>query len=60
MADLVIPDPRQYVKMLNDFSASRVLTTLYQGVRMFNGPDGLQYRWRPNPSSSDILVSLVK
>jgi len=38
MADLVIPDARQY------------------GVRMFNGPDGLQYRWRPNPSSSDILL----
>lgn len=37
-----------------------MLTSLYQGVRMFNGPDGLQYRWRPSSSTSDILVSLMK
>lgn len=28
------------------------------GCRIFNGPDGATYRWRPSPNSSDILVSL--
>ncbi|EPQ59592.1 hypothetical protein GLOTRDRAFT_103590 [Gloeophyllum trabeum ATCC 11539] len=27
-----------------------------QGARVFNGPDGLQYRWRPNRSSRDIIL----
>jgi hypothetical protein len=26
-----------------------------QGARIFNGPDGLQYRWRPN--GTDVIVS---
>jgi len=24
------------------------------GSRVFNGPDGLQYRWRPSPNSHDV------
>ncbi|TFY69434.1 hypothetical protein EVG20_g3150 [Dentipellis fragilis] len=24
--------------------------------RIFNGPDGLQYRWRPDPATRDILL----
>jgi hypothetical protein len=27
-----------------------------QGVRMFNGPDGLTYRWRPH--GNDVYVSV--
>ncbi|KAF9008874.1 hypothetical protein BDQ17DRAFT_1349113 [Cyathus striatus] len=26
------------------------------GARVFNGPDGLQYRWRPSTTSPDILL----
>lgn len=26
------------------------------GCRIFNGPDGATYRWRPSPNSSDILL----
>lgn len=26
------------------------------GSRVFNGPDGLQYRWRPSPTNADILL----
>ncbi|KAF8665741.1 hypothetical protein AX16_000189 [Volvariella volvacea WC 439] len=26
------------------------------GVRVFNGPDGLQYRWKPHERSQDILL----
>ncbi|KAH7920268.1 hypothetical protein BV22DRAFT_813664 [Leucogyrophana mollusca] len=28
----------------------------YPGSRMFNGPDGLPYRWRPSSSSPDIVL----
>ncbi|KAF7355184.1 hypothetical protein MSAN_01434100 [Mycena sanguinolenta] len=27
------------------------------GSRVFNGPDGLQYRWRPSSNNTDIVVS---
>ena len=59
MADLVIPDARQYVRILFD-DRLRVVCQFFppQGVRMFNGPDGLQYRWRPSPSGSDTLVGI--
>ncbi|KXN93018.1 hypothetical protein AN958_09965, partial [Leucoagaricus sp. SymC.cos] len=26
------------------------------GSRVFDGPDGLQYRWRPSPTNADILL----
>ncbi|KAG6885346.1 hypothetical protein C0993_002822 [Termitomyces sp. T159_Od127] len=26
------------------------------GMRYFTGPDGAQYRWRPNPKNHDILL----
>lgn len=28
----------------------------YPGARMFNAPDGLSYRWRPNPGSPDVVL----
>ncbi|EGO01780.1 hypothetical protein SERLA73DRAFT_85661 [Serpula lacrymans var. lacrymans S7.3] len=28
----------------------------HQGARVFNGPDGLPYRWRPSGSSADIVL----
>ncbi|KAN0097729.1 hypothetical protein V8E55_002175 [Tylopilus felleus] len=28
----------------------------YPGARIFNAPDGLQYRWRPSSNSPDILL----
>lgn len=28
----------------------------FPGARVFYGPDGLQYRWRPSPPSLDILL----
>jgi len=27
-----------------------------QGARLFNGPDGVEYRWRPSTTSSDVLL----
>lgn len=29
-----------------------------QDSRVFNGPDGLQYRWRPSTSSADVVVGV--
>lgn len=34
-----------------------VSDTLPQGSRVFNGPDGVQYRWRPSSNNTDIVVS---
>jgi hypothetical protein len=35
----------------------RAVLTVPQGSRVFEGPDGLQYRWRPSLSTTDIVVS---
>ena len=56
MADLVRPDPRTAVSFLSPDRCHSVLTT-FQGVRLFNGPDGLIYRWRPH--GNDVLVGVT-
>ena len=55
MADLVRSDgfPVGHVSAL---IFRRAMLTPFQGARVFYGPDGLQYRWRPSPNGHDILV----
>ena len=69
MADLVRPDPRVHVSVRKPMSARvhpsdhhtywLALSGLRgQNGRIFNGPDGYQYRWRPaNNSHHDEVVS---
>ena len=63
MADLVRQDPRAYVRSKNLVSVPIFFfridrgRNLSQGWRIFNGPDGYQYRWGPSPSNNgDIVV----
>lgn len=60
MADLVRPDYGVTVRASRHDRALRLLTVIYphQSSRVFNGPDGYQYRWKPNSASSDIVVSV--
>lgn len=58
MSDLVRPDPRIYVSFFRmDHRRVEDLTSCSQGARVFNGPDGLQYRWRPSQNGADVVVS---
>lgn len=54
MADLVRLDGFPVGHICNVFR--RAMSIPFQGARVFYGPDGLQYRWRPSPPSLDILV----
>jgi len=56
MSDLVRPDPRVNVSGSESNSCTSSGSWYNQGSRVFNGPDGSQYRWRPNPTNADILV----
>lgn len=59
MADLVRPDPRAGVST-NDSHDASFNPLPFQNCRMFNGPDGYQYRWRPsNNSYNDVVVSVT-
>lgn len=56
MSDLVRQDALVYVSPLNDLHSSLSLMWVQQGGRIFTGPDGFQYRWRPSGSSQDVVV----
>ncbi|TFY69931.1 hypothetical protein EVJ58_g154 [Rhodofomes roseus] len=57
MADLVRPDPRVPVGMPNRQPFTMVPDRpVRQNCRMFNGPDGYQYRWRPSSNATNDVV----
>lgn len=57
MSDLVRADPQVFVSGFRSNGQRMSEYSRYeQGSRVFNGPDGLQYRWRPSPTNADILV----
>jgi len=56
MSDLVRPDPRVNVSGFESSSRTSSESWHGQGSRVFNGPDGSQYRWRPSSTNADILV----
>lgn len=59
MNDLVRQDALVYVSplALDNLHSSLDLTFTCQGGRIFTGPDGFQYRWRPSGSTQDVVVS---
>ena len=59
MADLVRPEPRVPVGVPHRQPGTIVPDRpAPQNCRMFNGPDGYQYRWRPsNNATNDVVVS---
>jgi hypothetical protein len=57
MSDLVRADPRVPVRSIFASRRPQFRSTILQGARIFNGPDGLQYRWRPSGNSADVFVS---
>jgi hypothetical protein len=57
MSDLVRQDALVFVSNLPLFKWDPSLTILSQGGRVFTGPDGFQYRWRPSGQTQDVVVS---
>ncbi|KAJ3991830.1 hypothetical protein F5050DRAFT_1812091 [Lentinula boryana] len=56
MSDLVRPDPHIYVSPSSwSILPATSMLSHPKGSRIFNGPDGLTYRWRPG-SNGDILL----